>query len=155
MTKKNSFYMELDRFYREDCTFFKVIIGDSNAKIGPRRSSEEGHIWTHGLEWNEQSERLSKYIMATKTIHGNSQFQKPHRQRWTWKSPSGEYHNEIVHITVNRKFCLTDFAVVPKFYTGSDHRLLREEFYFSRKGEKVSKFKIRRPGTATTWDLFN
>ncbi|XGW22546.1 hypothetical protein V3C99_005069, partial [Haemonchus contortus] len=29
------------------------------------------------------------------------------------------------HIIFNRRFCLTDVAVVPKFYTGSDHRLLR------------------------------
>uniref|UniRef100_A0A0K0DJN4 Endo/exonuclease/phosphatase domain-containing protein n=1 Tax=Angiostrongylus cantonensis TaxID=6313 RepID=A0A0K0DJN4_ANGCA len=75
------FYMDLDWFYRENHKFFKVIIGDFNAKIGPRRSSEERHIGTHGLEWNEQ--RLSEYIMATKAIHGNSLFQKPHHQRWT------------------------------------------------------------------------
>uniref|UniRef100_A0A0K0D6D3 Craniofacial development protein 2-like n=1 Tax=Angiostrongylus cantonensis TaxID=6313 RepID=A0A0K0D6D3_ANGCA len=83
--------MGSEKLYREDHTFFKVIIGDFNAKIGPRRSSEERHIGIHGLEWNEQGERLSEFIMATETIHGNSQFQKPHRQRWTWESPNGEY----------------------------------------------------------------
>ena len=60
--------MDLERFYREDHTFFKVIIGDFNAKIGPRRSSEERHIGTHGLEWNEQGERLSEFIMAIKAM---------------------------------------------------------------------------------------
>uniref|UniRef100_A0A0K0CYU2 Endo/exonuclease/phosphatase domain-containing protein n=1 Tax=Angiostrongylus cantonensis TaxID=6313 RepID=A0A0K0CYU2_ANGCA len=69
-----AFYTDLERFYREDHTFFKVITGDFNAKIGPRRSSEERHIGTQGLEWNEQGERLSELIMANKTIHGNSQF---------------------------------------------------------------------------------
>uniref|UniRef100_A0A0K0DJK5 Endo/exonuclease/phosphatase domain-containing protein n=1 Tax=Angiostrongylus cantonensis TaxID=6313 RepID=A0A0K0DJK5_ANGCA len=49
-----AFYMELERYYRENHTFFKVITGDFNAKIGPRRSSEERHIRTHVLEWNEQ-----------------------------------------------------------------------------------------------------
>ncbi|VDM64252.1 unnamed protein product [Angiostrongylus costaricensis] len=73
-----AFYMDLEKFYREDHTFFKVIIGDFNAKIGPRRTSEERHIGTHGLEWIEQGERLSELIMTTKTIYGNSQFQKPH-----------------------------------------------------------------------------
>ncbi|KAE9412367.1 hypothetical protein Angca_003875, partial [Angiostrongylus cantonensis] len=106
--------MDLERFYREQHTFFKVIIGDFNAKLVPRKSPEERHIGTHGLEWNEQGERLSEFIMATETIHGNSQFQKPHRQRWTWESPNGVYHNEIDHINVNRNFCLTDVAVVPK-----------------------------------------
>ena len=92
--------------------------------------------------------------MTTRTIHGNSQFQKPHSLRWTWESPNGEYHNEIDHIIVNRRFCLTDVAVVPKFYTGSDHRLLRARFIFSRRGEKAAKFKKRNPKTTTDWDLF-
>ena len=111
------------------------MVGDINAKIGTRRAPEEFHIGTHGLEWNEQGERLSEFIMTTRTrtIHGNSQFQKPLSQRWTWESPSGEYHNEIDHITVNRRFCLADVSVVPKFYTGSDYRLLRAKFFFKRK----------------------
>ncbi|VDM60298.1 unnamed protein product [Angiostrongylus costaricensis] len=33
------FYMGSEKFYREDHTFFKVIIGDFNAKIEPRRTS--------------------------------------------------------------------------------------------------------------------
>ncbi|RCN49039.1 hypothetical protein ANCCAN_04916, partial [Ancylostoma caninum] len=35
-----------------------------------RRTPEELHIGTHGLQWNEQGERLSEFIMTTKTIHG-------------------------------------------------------------------------------------
>uniref|UniRef100_A0A0K0DDG1 Craniofacial development protein 2-like n=1 Tax=Angiostrongylus cantonensis TaxID=6313 RepID=A0A0K0DDG1_ANGCA len=37
-------YMDLEKLYREDQTFFKVTIGDFNAKIGPRRSSKERHL---------------------------------------------------------------------------------------------------------------
>ncbi|VDM64931.1 unnamed protein product [Angiostrongylus costaricensis] len=108
------FYTDLKKFYREDRIFFKVIIGDLNAKIGQRRRSEERHIGTHELEWNEQGERQSEFIMATKTIRGNSQFQKHNPQRWTWESHYGEYHNEIDRNIVNR-FCLTDVAAVLKF----------------------------------------
>ncbi|EYC39180.1 hypothetical protein Y032_0670g1369 [Ancylostoma ceylanicum] len=46
-----AFYMDLEKFYREDHIFYKVIVGDFNAKI--RRTPEEPHIGTHGLEWNE------------------------------------------------------------------------------------------------------
>ncbi|XGW08040.1 hypothetical protein V3C99_010845, partial [Haemonchus contortus] len=95
--------MDLERLYREDHTFFKVIVGDFNAKIGPRRTAEELHIGTHGVEWNEQGERLSEFIMTTHTIHGNSQFQKPSHLRWTWESPGGQFHNEIDHIIFNRR----------------------------------------------------
>ena len=149
-----AFYMELEKFYKEDHTFFKVIVGDFNAKIGPRRTAEELHIGTHGTEWNEQGERLSEFIMSTHTIHGNSQFQKPYSLRWTWESPGGQFHNEIDHIICNRRFCLTDVAVVPKFYTGSDHRLLRARFRFSMRGERAAKFKKRSPKTTINWDHF-
>uniref|UniRef100_A0A0K0DHK5 Endo/exonuclease/phosphatase domain-containing protein n=1 Tax=Angiostrongylus cantonensis TaxID=6313 RepID=A0A0K0DHK5_ANGCA len=56
-----AFYMDLEGVHREDHKFFKVIIGDFNAKIGPRRSSEERHIGTHGLEWNEQGGKVAKF----------------------------------------------------------------------------------------------
>ncbi|RCN46712.1 hypothetical protein ANCCAN_07250 [Ancylostoma caninum] len=91
--------------------------------------------------------------MTTKTIHGNSQFQKPTSLRWTWESPGGEYQNEIDHIIVNRWSCLSDVGVVLMFYTGSDHRLLRARFFFSRKGEKAAMFK-RSPKPVINWDLF-
>ncbi|VDM62058.1 unnamed protein product [Angiostrongylus costaricensis] len=78
-----AFYMDLEKFYREDHTFFKVIIGHFNAKIGLRRTSEKRHIGNHGLKCNEEGERLPQLIMASKTIHVNSQFQKPHPKRWT------------------------------------------------------------------------
>uniref|UniRef100_A0A7I4Z1Q9 Craniofacial development protein 2-like n=1 Tax=Haemonchus contortus TaxID=6289 RepID=A0A7I4Z1Q9_HAECO len=58
--------------HRADHTFFKVTVGDFNAKIGPRRAAEELHIGTHGIEWNEQGEILFEFIMSTHTIHGNS-----------------------------------------------------------------------------------
>ncbi|WKX90251.1 hypothetical protein Q1695_009248 [Nippostrongylus brasiliensis] len=99
-----AFYMELEKLYKEDHTFYKVIVGDFNAKIGPRRSSEELHIGVHGLEWNEQGERLSEFIMSTNTIHGNSQLQKPASRRWTWESPGGLHHNEIDHVSSTEGF---------------------------------------------------
>uniref|UniRef100_A0A7I5E8J2 Uncharacterized protein n=1 Tax=Haemonchus contortus TaxID=6289 RepID=A0A7I5E8J2_HAECO len=43
--------MDLERLYREDHTFFKAIVGDFNAKIGPRRMAEELYIGTHGMEF--------------------------------------------------------------------------------------------------------
>ncbi|EYC40695.1 hypothetical protein Y032_0601g510 [Ancylostoma ceylanicum] len=107
-------YMDLEKFYREDHTFYKVIVGDFNAKIGPRRTPEELHIGTQGLQWNEQGECRSG-----------------------------------VELRYN-----TDVGVVPKFYTGSDHRLLRARFFFSRKGEKAAKYKKRSPKPTITRDLF-
>ncbi|KAJ1360086.1 hypothetical protein KIN20_018973 [Parelaphostrongylus tenuis] len=47
-----AFYMHLENF-REDHTFFKIIVGDFDAKIGSGRTSEERHIGAPGLEWIE------------------------------------------------------------------------------------------------------
>ncbi|KAJ1368717.1 hypothetical protein KIN20_029975 [Parelaphostrongylus tenuis] len=77
----------------------QAIIGDLNAKMRPSRTSEVPHIGTHGLNWNEQDERLSESIMTNQTIHSNSQFRKPHPQRWTWESFNGDYHNERPHLS--------------------------------------------------------
>ncbi|ETN82459.1 hypothetical protein NECAME_07948 [Necator americanus] len=133
---------------------YKVTIGDFNAKVGPRRTLEELHIGTYSLQWNEQGERLSEFIMTTKTIHGNSQFQKPSSLRWTGESPGGGYRNEIDYIIVNKRFSLVNVAVVPKFYTGSDHILLRRRFSFTMREEKAAKFRERNPRTIINWNLF-
>ncbi|KAK6766996.1 hypothetical protein RB195_026331 [Necator americanus] len=45
-----AFYMDLEKFYREDHAFYKVIIFE----VGPRRALEELHFGTHDLQWNEQ-----------------------------------------------------------------------------------------------------
>ncbi|KAK6751612.1 hypothetical protein RB195_003182 [Necator americanus] len=106
-----TFYIDMEKFYREDRAFYKVIIGDLNAE-------------------------------------------KPSSPRWTWESPGGGYCNEIDHIIVNKRFCLTDVGVVPKFYTGSDHRLLRGRYPFTRRAEKAAKCRERNPRTIINWDLF-
>ncbi|KAK6735544.1 hypothetical protein RB195_018638 [Necator americanus] len=70
-----------------------------------------------------------------------------------WESSGGGYRNGIDHI-VNKRFCLTDVAVVPKFYTGSDHRLLRGRLSFTKRAEKAAKFRERNPRTIINWNLF-
>ncbi|KAK6750714.1 hypothetical protein RB195_002594 [Necator americanus] len=47
-----------------------------------------------------------------------------------------------------------DVAVVPKFNTGLDHRLLRGRFSFTRRAEKAAKFRGKNPRTIINWDLF-
>ncbi|VDO18723.1 unnamed protein product [Heligmosomoides polygyrus] len=65
--------------------------------IGSRRLPEELHNGTHE---NEQGERLFESLPPNDGP-GNL---------WC------QFHNEIDHIIFNRKYCLTDVSVVPKFY---------------------------------------
>ncbi|KAK6749420.1 hypothetical protein RB195_001808 [Necator americanus] len=121
-----AFYTDLEKFCREDYAFYKVIIGDFNSKV------------------------LPLFIMTTETIVWNSQFQKPSSLRWTWKSPGGGYRNEIDHIIVSKRFCLTDGAVVPKFYTGSDHRLLQGRFPLQEEKRKPPSSESKVPELSLT-----
>ncbi|VDM55512.1 unnamed protein product [Angiostrongylus costaricensis] len=66
------------RSFTKKTIHFSVINGDSNAKTGLRTMSEERRIRSDGLKRNEEGERLSEFIMMTKTIHGNSLFQNLH-----------------------------------------------------------------------------
>ncbi|EYB95079.1 hypothetical protein Y032_0164g3552 [Ancylostoma ceylanicum] len=119
------------------------------------RSRPSIWTWRSSTGKTTHSTRLSLATstprLATEERLRNSTGRLP---RWTWELPTGEYHNEIDHIIVNRRFCLTDVGVVPKFYTGSDHRLLRARFFFSRKGEKAATSKKRSPKPTFNWDLF-
>ncbi|KAJ1347143.1 hypothetical protein KIN20_002118 [Parelaphostrongylus tenuis] len=56
--------------------------------------------------------------------------------RWTWESASGEYHNEIEPILVNRTFCLTDIAVVSKFYTEQTIASMHNVSFFVERRER-------------------
>ncbi|XGW34696.1 hypothetical protein V3C99_018583 [Haemonchus contortus] len=61
--------------------------------------------------------------------------------------------DEIDHIIIiNRKFCLSDVAVVSKLYTGSDRRLPRARPRFSVRGEGAANFRKQSPKTVVNWN---
>ncbi|KAK6727490.1 hypothetical protein RB195_005276 [Necator americanus] len=101
-------------------------------------------------QWNEQGEKLSEFIMTTKIIHGNTQFQA---FLSTLDVEIGGYHTEIDHTIVSKRLCLTDVAVVLKFYTGSDYRLLLRRFSFTRRETKAAKFRERSTRTINKLDI--
>ncbi|XGW35833.1 hypothetical protein V3C99_019205 [Haemonchus contortus] len=136
----------------QDHTFFKVIVGDFNAKLGPRRTAEKLHIGADGMGWIKQGERLSEFVMTTYAIHGNSRSQSPISCDGQGTGPDGQLDNETDPIIFNWRFCLTYVAVVPKFFTGSDHRLPCAIFCFSIRGERAMKFRKRNPKTCINWD---
>uniref|UniRef100_A0A7I4Y3D2 Reverse transcriptase domain-containing protein n=1 Tax=Haemonchus contortus TaxID=6289 RepID=A0A7I4Y3D2_HAECO len=104
------------------------------------------------MEWDEQGEWLSEFIMSTLPIHDNWQFQKLSQLQRTWESLVRQFHKEIDHIIFNRRFCLSDVAVVPRFY--ADHRLLRAGFCFSVRVERAMKFRKQSLKTFINWSHF-
>ncbi|RCN42718.1 hypothetical protein ANCCAN_11307 [Ancylostoma caninum] len=58
-----------------------------------RRTSEGLHIGIHDLQWKEQGEMLSGFIMTTKTIHEE---RKPKFKKWSPNSLAGSWKDAVV-----------------------------------------------------------
>ncbi|KAK6763366.1 hypothetical protein RB195_023897 [Necator americanus] len=71
-----AFYMDLEKFHREDHIFYMVIIGDFNAK--ERSEGRLENFTSEPTAFNGMSrERGFSSSSRPKTLHGNSQYQKP------------------------------------------------------------------------------
>ncbi|PIO77099.1 hypothetical protein TELCIR_00811 [Teladorsagia circumcincta] len=119
----DDFYEQLEKLICRQRSYVVVMV-DFNARIGSRRS---GEVYVGPLpaeERNEAGQRLANFCELHHLYHGNSQFLKPSRRRWTHITPNAQHCHELDHILCNRRI-MTDVAVVPSFNTGSDHRLLR------------------------------
>jgi hypothetical protein len=77
----------------------EILLGDFNAKVGredtfkPRIGNESLHEISNGNGVRVVNNATYKYLTVTKTMF-------PHRNinKFTWRSPDGETHNQIDHI---------------------------------------------------------
>uniref|UniRef100_A0A8R1HV48 Reverse transcriptase domain-containing protein n=1 Tax=Caenorhabditis japonica TaxID=281687 RepID=A0A8R1HV48_CAEJA len=138
------FYESLEEAYTACRSRYKLVVGDFNARIGPRQHTER-FIGPHSMEpRNESGELLATLCESNRLWHMNSQFGKPSHRRWTHISPNKLHKHEIDHILANGKF-VTDVSVVPSITTGSDHRLLRGNLHFNTKIARFEQVKRRKP----------
>uniref|UniRef100_A0A8R1E6W9 Reverse transcriptase domain-containing protein n=1 Tax=Caenorhabditis japonica TaxID=281687 RepID=A0A8R1E6W9_CAEJA len=138
------FYESLEEAYTACRSRYKLVVGDFNARIGPRQHTER-FIGPHSMEpRNESGELLATLCESNRLWHMNSQFGKPSHRRWTHISPNKVHKHEIDHILANGKF-VTDVSVVPSITTGSDHRLLRGNLHFNTKIARFEQVKRRKP----------
>ncbi|EYC38207.1 hypothetical protein Y032_0733g1924 [Ancylostoma ceylanicum] len=137
--KTRSRPMDLQQFYREDHTFYKSSLATSTARLALEerlRNFTSVPTAYSGTNRERGSSSLSCRRRPSKLLH-KSRSQPPYDGRG-----SNRVKGAIMKSTtlLPAEFCLTDGGVVPKFYTGSDHHLLRTRF-FSRKGEKAAKYE--------------
>uniref|UniRef100_A0A8R1ECA0 Reverse transcriptase domain-containing protein n=1 Tax=Caenorhabditis japonica TaxID=281687 RepID=A0A8R1ECA0_CAEJA len=138
------FYESLEEAYTACRSRYKLVVGDFNARMGPRQHTER-FIGPHSMEpRNESGELLATLCESNRLWHMNSQFGKPSHRRWTHISPNKLHKHEIDHILANGKF-VTDVSVVPSITTGSDHRLLRGNLHFNTKIARFEQVKRRKP----------
>lgn len=116
---------ELDEFYEmveqamRHCKPHEInlVMGDLNAKIGEGREGEV--VGPFGLgRRNERGERLVEWCEEKGQVIANSLFRHHPRRLWTWKSPRGQYKNQIDYVTINKRF--RNAVTQCKTYPGAD-----------------------------------
>ena len=114
----------LDETPRRD---IKILMGDTNAKVGSDNIDREEIIGKHGLgTMNENGELFADFCTFNDLVIGGSVF--PHKtiHKATRVSPDGKTENQIDHITISRKWRrnLLDTRVKREEDVASDHHLL-------------------------------
>ncbi|XGW29616.1 hypothetical protein V3C99_009009 [Haemonchus contortus] len=127
--EREEFYRLLEKTIQEEKSYYKYVVGDFNAVVGTNCSGD-WRLGPYGSgDRTGNGELLLNLLYACRLFHGNSMFEKPANQRWTWESPNGRTHTEMDHILTNRRWSLLDVSVLPSFDTGTDHRLDPTEDY--------------------------
>ncbi|KAK7907147.1 hypothetical protein WMY93_015759 [Mugilogobius chulae] len=123
-------YEELESFYasiNEAMRYVQsgevvIVMGDWNAKLG--EEYEYPITGRYGIgERNERGEELAHFCRTNNFVVANTLFQHPKRRLYTWKSPGGNYRNQIDYILVNARFrnCIKQAKTYPGADIGSDH----------------------------------
>lgn len=113
-------YKAMDMAYKDF-----ILMGDFNAKIGQPRRDEHIIMKQNGYgERNARGQILIDFALENKLSIVNTFYKKNLKRRWTWRSPSGEYKNEIDYILTNRPQMIQNIETLSINYP-SDHRPLR------------------------------
>lgn len=146
-----TFYEDMIKARRQEKTQFVIITGDFNAKIGTKEDGDTHYIGHFGLgDRNERGEMLYSYLNNENLFCLNTFFEKPKQRKWTWISPDEKTKNEIDYILSNKNNICTDVTVLNKFYTGSDHRLVRAKIKINMRTERNKLIKQERYPTTET-----
>ncbi len=142
-------YEDISRAIHTNKTYFNVVMGDFNAKLGTRGDNEL-RVGQFGYgQRNHRGQRLAEFLEKEDLFAMNSFFQKPSHRKWTWMSPDGSTKNEIDFIMTTKRQMFNDVSVIHKVKTGSDHRLVRGTLNINIKLERSRLMKSTlRPSNA-------
>lgn len=96
-------------------------------------------------ERNSRGQRLVDFALEHKLTIINTCFKKKQKRRWTWRSPNGQYKNEIDYILSNRPSLFQNIEVMNLNYP-SDHRPIRATVKLSKP--KISRTKFTNKQTS-------
>ncbi|PIO72043.1 N-acetyllactosaminide 3-alpha-galactosyltransferase [Teladorsagia circumcincta] len=112
-------FVEANKIYEWDCYLFHDVDllpeDDRNYHVCPTKNPRHMAVAVNKWEYK----LLYRQMFGTSSALTQDQFNKTNgfsNRYWGWGGEDDDMYE---------RFCLTDIAVVPEFYTGSDHRLLR------------------------------
>ncbi|PNF36269.1 hypothetical protein B7P43_G06499 [Cryptotermes secundus] len=102
---KDRFYEEVEHVFDKFPTYpIKILLEDFNAKVG-REDIFKPTIWNESLHEisNDNGVRVVNFATSKNLTVKSTMF--PHRNihNFTWTSPDGKIHNEIDHISIDRR----------------------------------------------------
>ena len=107
---------------RKDVLFF---IGDWNAKVGSQEITGVTGKFGLGVQ-NEAGQRLTELCQETALVIANTLFQQYKRRLYTWRSPDGQYQNQIDYILCSQRWRSSIQSAKTRLGAdcGTDHELL-------------------------------
>ncbi|CAG4920088.1 unnamed protein product [Colias eurytheme] len=120
-----SMYEDIAKAINIAKTYYTVIMGDFNAKVGTKNADETRiGLFGTGVR-NPRGQMLLDFMEREGLYLMNSFFKKPKQRKWTWISPDGSIKNEIDFILSTKRHIFNNVSVISRLKTGSDHRLVR------------------------------
>ena len=152
---------EIEVFYTNLCKAIDlahktyIIMGDFNAKIGYPKTGEYLIMkqYGYGLR-NHRGQRLIDFAIENKVAILNTFFKKKLNRRWTWRSPSGEYKNEIDFILSNKPGMVQNIEVLNVNYP-SDHRPVRATITLKKLRKSRNGFQTYQNSTLKNGEEIN
>ena len=138
------FYEEVSKIMSENKSYYKIVIGDFNAKVGGHQQGDGAVVGQYGYgERNERGTRLVQFATSENLTISNTCFKKRKSRKWTWRSPNGLVKNEIDYILTNKKSIVKNVEVIQRVNVGSDHRLVRGTI---KTNTRIERSRMMRPG---------
>jgi hypothetical protein len=117
---KDRFYVELGRVYDQfpRCDM-KIILGDLNAKVGRENIFKPtiGNESLHEIS-NENGFRTVNFDTSKNLVVKSTMFINRTIHKYTWISPEGNTHNQIDHVSIDKRRHLSILDV--RSFRGAD-----------------------------------
>lgn len=83
-------YEDIIRARNLENTYFTIITGDFNSKLGERYPDDDQYIGDFGLgKRNHRGNMLSNFLSSEGLFCLNTFYKKTKQRKWTWRSPDG------------------------------------------------------------------